>query len=101
MWFKIESTYIDIFIYAKPNAKKSALLSISEDALHIAIHAKPQDGEANKELIAFIAKLFKIPKSHCELLKGKGNRHKQVRVPLSNSLIQLLNNNFSMTPRNS
>lgn len=101
MWFKIESTYIDIFIYAKPNAKKSALLFISEEALHIAIHAKPQDGEANIELIAYIAKLLKIPKSHCELIKGKGSRYKQIRVPLSKSLIQLLSHSFSIPSGNS
>ncbi|WP_298622358.1 DUF167 domain-containing protein [uncultured Legionella sp.] len=95
MWFKIENTHVDIFIYAKPNAKKTALLAIFNDALHIAIHAKPQDGEANKELITFIAKLFKIPKSHCELQKGKNSRHKQIRVPLSENLILFLNNNSS------
>lgn len=96
MWFKTESTYIDIFIYAKPNAKKSALLSISEEAIHVAIHANPRDGAANKELITFIAKLLKIPKSHCELIKGKASRHKQIRVPFSKSLLQLLNNSCSI-----
>ena len=91
MWFKIENDYVVLSIYAKPNAKQSALLAITDDALHIALHAKPQDGEANKELIKFIAKLFKLPKSHCELIRGEGSRHKQIRVPLSDNLIRLLN----------
>lgn len=91
MWFKVDSNHVDLFIYAKPNAKKSALLSITDDAMHIALHAKPQDGEANKELIKFIAGLFKVPKSHCELIRGESSRHKQIRIPLSKDLIYLLN----------
>ncbi|MBL7480658.1 DUF167 domain-containing protein [Legionella bononiensis] len=91
MWFKLENDHVTLSIYAKPNAKQSALLAITDNDVHIALHAKPQDGEANKELIKFVAKLFKLPKSHCELIRGEGSRHKQIRVPLSNNLIQLLN----------
>lgn len=90
MWFKIEKNYVVLSVYAKPNAKKSALLAIADEALHIALHAKPQDGEANKELIQFLSKQFKIPKSHCELIRGESSRHKQIRVPLSDHLIQLI-----------
>jgi uncharacterized protein (TIGR00251 family) len=99
MWYKIENDHVDIFIYAKPNAKTSALLSVNEEALHVAIHAKPQDGEANKELIKFIAKLLKIPKSHCELIRGENSRHKQLRLPLSANFIRLINEPNSIFTR--
>ena len=39
MWFKIEEQRVSLNVYAKPNAKKTALLEITKDALHIAIHA--------------------------------------------------------------
>lgn len=88
--FKIENQAILLTIYAKPNAKKSALLTVSEDALHIALHAKPQDGKANQELIRFLAQLLMIPKTQISLLRGEHGRHKQIKIPLTNTTLQLL-----------
>ncbi|CAM2912970.1 DUF167 domain-containing protein [Legionella worsleiensis] len=90
MWFKVEKNYVFLTVYAKPNAKKSALLGITNDALQIALHAKPQNGQANTELLQFIAKKFKVPKSHCELIRGDSSRHKQIRMPWSDHLMQLI-----------
>lgn len=45
MWFKIQGLQIKLQIIAKPNAKKTAILKISDQELHIAIHAKPHKGE--------------------------------------------------------
>lgn len=92
MWFKIEEQLVSLNVYAKPNAKKTALLEITTDTLHIAIHAHPKEGEANKELILFIAKLFKIPKTQIILLRGRESRHKQLRVPLTETLQRFINN---------
>jgi hypothetical protein len=86
MWFKIENQNVILTVYAKPNAKKTALLHITQEAMHIALHAKPQEGEANKELMAFISKLFKIPKTKITLLRGDTSRHKQLKLPLTQNL---------------
>ncbi|HIF0284573.1 TPA: DUF167 domain-containing protein [Legionella pneumophila] len=92
MWFKIIHSHVEIAIYAKPNAKKTKLMAISDDRLHIALHAKPQEGEANSELLFFISQFFKIPKTQIELIKGKSSRHKLIRLPLSESVFCFLNN---------
>ena len=91
MWFKIVDQHVSLNVYAKPNAKKTALLEISKDALHVALHAQPKEGEANQELILFIAKLFKIPKTQITLLRGQESRHKQLRVPLTETLQKFIN----------
>lgn len=90
MWFKIENQQVMINIFAKPNAKKTAIAKIDNQALHIFIHAKPFQGEANKVLISYLAKLFKLPKSQIILQRGENSRHKQVVVPLVDSVRQLL-----------
>ena len=92
MWFKVENQIVELKIYAKPNAKKTGLLKINDNELQISIHAKPQDGEANKELINFISKQFKIPKTKIILLRGENSRHKQLRMPLNSVLEHWLKN---------
>lgn len=90
MWFKIENQQVKINILAKPNAKKTALLGISDQGLNISLHAKPHKGEANKELISYLAKLFKLPKNQIILQRGEGSKHKQVIVPLTDKVKELL-----------
>lgn len=91
MWFKIINEYVEIAIYAKPNAKHTRLVAITDNALHIAIHAKPHEGAANIELLTFISQLFKIPKTQIELIKGKNSRHKLIKLPLSERVCCFLN----------
>ena len=90
MWFKADNHHVLLFIYAKPNAKKTQLLGIKNELMHISIHAKAQDGKANSELIAFIAQLFKTPKSSVILVRGEHSRHKHLKLPLTESSIRLL-----------
>lgn len=91
MWYKIENQQVKINILAKPNAKKTALLTVSEQGMQIALHAKPHHGEANKELISYLSMLLRLPKSHIHLLRGESSKHKQVLLPLSDVVQELLN----------
>lgn len=90
MWYKISAQYIELSIYAKPNAKTSALLATTEDELHIALHAKPREGEANKELIRFLAQLVKIPKTQIKLIRGETGRHKLLQISHSEKIIRFI-----------
>lgn len=91
MWFQIKEKYAQLNIFAKPNAKKTILLMASDTELHISLHAKPHDGEANKELISYLSELFGLPKSQIILLRGENSRHKQVLLPLNNKVQELIN----------
>lgn len=91
MWFKIQDQQVKLQIVAKPNAKKTAITKISEQGMHIAIHAKPHKGEANKELIVFLSKFFDVPKSQINLKTGEGSKYKQVILPLTPAVQKILN----------
>ncbi len=90
MWYSIKDQCVMLRIYAKPNAKKSALVEQSEQGLHVSLHAKPQEGAANKALIAFLSVLLKLPKSQIHLQRGEQSRHKWVSVPLTERVQALL-----------
>lgn len=83
MWFKIKNQEVELKIFVKPNAKQTELVKINELGLNIAIHAKPHEGEANKELIAYLARFFNVPKSRVIIMRGQTSRNKIVSIPLN------------------
>lgn len=91
MWFTIQDQQIKLRVIAKPNAKKTAILKISEEGLHIAIHAKPLKGKANKELISFLSKVFDVPVSQINVKAGENSKYKQIIMPLTKATQKILN----------
>lgn len=81
---------VKIKVYAKPNAKQSKLIKISKGEWHIALQAKPQEGEANKELIRFLSTLLRVPKTQIILEKGVASRYKLVSLPENTKVKALL-----------
>ena len=81
--FQIKIPYIYIQVKVKPNAKKNALLGVQNDYLHIAIKSPPIDNAANKELIAYLSKLFKITKADVEFIRGKQAKLKLLKLPFT------------------
>jgi uncharacterized protein len=72
---------VTLTIRARPNARTTKITGMLEDgSLKIDIHAAPEDGEANEELVRFLAEAFDIAKSHIELLSGHTGRLKVVRI---------------------
>lgn len=92
MWYSIQNQFVVINVFAKPNAKKTAIVKIADDALHISLHAKPHDGEANGELLLCLATFLNVPKSKVVLLKGAASKYKRVQVPLSDAVLDFLKN---------
>lgn len=90
MWFKIHAHHVTVQIIAKPHAKRTALVTITERGLHLSLHAKPHQGAANKELISFISKLFAVPKSSICLKAGAHSKQKLVVLPLTDTIQKLL-----------
>lgn len=90
-WFKINDQQVELRIFVKPNAKRTALIEINnEQGVVIALHAKPKEGEANRELIDFLAKWLGFPKSAASLKSGEHSRYKKVLVPLNEKVKTIL-----------
>ena len=70
-----------IALKVTPKAAQNAWgLSASGDELQLKIQAVPEDGKANKAVIAFVAKSFGLPKSRVSLLSGDTSRHKRIAI---------------------
>ncbi|MDT8391595.1 MAG: DUF167 family protein [Lentisphaeria bacterium] len=66
----------------QPGASRSEVSGVYGDWLKVRVAAPPVDGAANREVIRFFAKLFKLPKSAVILERGQGARAKLIKVPL-------------------
>lgn len=79
-----------------PNASKNEIIKTT-DGIKVKITAQPIDGKANKALIEFLSKQFKVPKSYFEILKGETSKDKTVLInnidtDKINQINELLNN---------
>ncbi|XP_077989525.1 UPF0235 protein C15orf40 homolog [Glandiceps talaboti] len=75
---------ISITIQAKPGAKQNAITDISSDSVGVQIAAPPVDGEANTELVRYLASVLSLRKSHVELDKGSKSRSKTIKITDTN-----------------
>lgn len=69
-----------LHIRAKPNARQNALQVAPDGTVTVRLHAPAQDGKANTCLLAYLAEVFRLPKSHITLLSGHTAPFKKVEL---------------------
>lgn len=60
-----------------PNSSKNDLI-LEEEFIKVKVTAQPIENKANKALIEFLSKQFKIPKTSIEILKGDTSKEKTI-----------------------
>ena len=60
-----------------PNSSKNDII-LEEGFIKIKVTAQPIENKANKALIEFLSKTFKIPKTKVEILKGDTSKDKTI-----------------------
>lgn len=76
-----------LYIKLTPNANSEDIFGVEVDEygqtfLKVRIRAVPEKGKANKALIAYIAKITRIPKSKISLISGDTQRKKVLKIDL-------------------
>ena len=67
-------------VHIQPKASTTECVGIHGDAIKIRVAAPPVDGEANDELIRFLARQLSMPIASVRIHSGAGGRHKRVLV---------------------
>lgn len=82
-------------IRAKPTGKRNRIVSVNGPSLEVELAAKPQNGEANAELIDYISDVLKVRKRDLQLISGDRSRDKQLLLQAglldSEKIKQLMN----------
>ena len=73
-----------------PNASKNEIIK-TDTEIKIKITAQPIENKANKALIEFLSKKFKIPKSNIEIIKGETSKEKTLLFKnlLSDKMVEI------------
>lgn len=79
---KIEesSSGVRFRVRAQPRASKTEVAGPHGDSIRIRLAAPPVDGEANEELVRFLAKLLGVARSAVSIVSGETGRDKLVEV---------------------
>jgi len=83
--FKIENNYVSFKVKAQPNSSKNKIAGVYDDSIKINIKAPAVEGAANKELIKFLSKEFKVSKSDI-IIKGETSKRKTITLPLNDKV---------------
>lgn len=67
---------VRLAVQAVPRASRTEVVDFPEDRCRIKVKAPPVEGEANAALIAFLAKLFGLPKKQVLLEQGAHGKQK-------------------------
>jgi uncharacterized protein (TIGR00251 family) len=76
---------IQFAVRVSPRSSRQAVEGLIRDEtgakfLKIAVNAPPEDGKANKEVLALLAKTIGIAKSRLSLVSGESARKKVIRL---------------------
>ncbi|MBS1787550.1 MAG: YggU family protein [Acidobacteria bacterium] len=71
---------ISFSVRVQPRASRTDIAGELEGVLKIRLAAPPVDGEANEELIRFLAKLFGISRSQIVIRSGQTSRNKLIAI---------------------
>ena len=66
-WCSQHGEALRLSVQVLPNAKKTEVVGLIDGALKIRLKAQPIEGQANEELIRFIATQIKLPKKPEEI----------------------------------
>ena len=74
---------IIIKIKIVPNSSKNDII-LEEEFIKIKVTAQPIENKANKALVEFLSKRFKVPKTSIEILKGDTSKEKTLLIKTNN-----------------
>jgi uncharacterized protein (TIGR00251 family) len=71
---------VRLAVQITPNAKKTEVVGVLDDALKLKLQAQPIEGKANEALIKFLAKALDVPRSAVTITHGQTNKNKRIEV---------------------
>ena len=79
-WMRVSIDEVIIEVTARPGSSRLGVTGVSSDRLVIAIHSRPDKGKANDELIEYLAREMRVPRSALLIVRGETSRRKTIRI---------------------
>ena len=89
--YSIDDGVVTLNIKAQPAASKNQFSGLyGEDALKVRVKAAAVEGAANKELVKFLSKSFKVAKSDISFKSGQTSKIKRLSFPLTDAFLTIM-----------
>jgi uncharacterized protein (TIGR00251 family) len=79
-WYREDSNCISFAVRVVPRASRNEFAGLHDGALRIRVAAPPVEGAANRELVKFLAKKFKVGQAAITLVSGANSKNKIIRI---------------------
>lgn len=71
---------VRLAVQITPNAKKTEVIGVLDDALKLKLQAQPIEGKANEALVKFLAAALSVPKSALTITHGLTSKRKLIDI---------------------
>lgn len=71
---------VRLAVQITPNAKKTEVIGVLDDALKLKLQAQPIEGKANEALVRYLARMLSVPRSAVSIMHGQTSKRKLIEV---------------------
>lgn len=79
-WMRVSVDEVMLEVTARPGASRRGAVGVSADRLVVALNSRPDKGAANEELIDYLAREIRVPRSAIMIVHGETARRKTIRI---------------------
>jgi len=79
-WMRVSIDEVIIEVTARPGASHRGVIGVTGDRLVIGVNSRPEKGKANDELIEYLAREMRVPRSALLIVRGETSRRKTIRI---------------------
>jgi len=94
-FFEWQDDNLILKVRVQPRAASNSFAEYNNEYIKVRITTPPIDGKANRHLIEFLAKTFKVAKSSIQLLSGETGRNKRLLIQQPSTLPEFIEKNTS------
>jgi uncharacterized protein (TIGR00251 family) len=71
---------VRLAVQITPNAQKTEVVGVLDDAIKLRLQAQPIEGKANEALVRYLAAALSVPRSAVTITHGLTNKRKLIEV---------------------
>lgn len=86
MFYQWEGDVLVLNVLGTPSAKRDAIGKVKGNQLKISVTEAPVAGRATDHMVRFLAKIFHVSASDIEVVYGRMNVNKQLRIKAPKNL---------------
>ena len=77
---RVAADEVIIEVTARPGTSRRGVIGVTGDRLVIGVNSWPEKGKANDELIEYLSKEIRVPRSALLIVRGQTSRRKTIRI---------------------